>query len=77
MVTENSCNLSEKTSLKNKEVEPGDPIQMNIYQSNTYKKYLRLLHFDDKSKVQERQHVKDQQLCTPIFVAYPTIPSSN
>ena len=39
MVTKNSCNQNNKwTSLKNKEVEPVEPVQMDIYQSNTYVK---------------------------------------
>ena len=40
-------------------------------------KYLSWLYFDDEPRVQERQQVKDQQLCISLFVAYPTIPSSN
>ena len=27
---------NEQTSLEDKEVEPGEPVQMNIYQSNVY-----------------------------------------
>ena len=65
------------TSLENKEVEPVQPVQINIYQSNTYKKDLSWLHFDDKPRVQERQQVKDQQSCISVFAVYPTIPSSN
>ena len=34
---------------------------MNIYQSNTYKKDLNWLHFDDEPKEEDRQQVKDQQ----------------
>ena len=32
---------------------------MNIYQSNTYRKDLSWLHFDDEPMVQDRQQVKD------------------
>ena len=76
-MTEKSCNLSENewTALENKEVEPVEPDQMNIYQSNTYRKDLSWLHFDDEPRVQERQQEKDQQSCIPIFIAYLT--SSN
>ena len=42
------------------EVEPVQAVQMNICQSNTYRKDLRWLHFDDEPRVQERQKVKDQ-----------------
>ena len=38
--------------LKNKEVEPAEPVQMNIYQSNTYRKDLSWLHFDNYPRVQ-------------------------
>ena len=42
-------------------VEPLEPVQMNIYQSNTYKKDLGWLHFNDEPRVEERQQVKEQQ----------------
>ena len=41
---------------KNKEVEPFQPVQMNIYQSNTCRKEICWLHFDNKPRVQEKQH---------------------
>ena len=50
---------------------------MDIYQSNTYRRDLSWLHLDDEPKVQEREQVKDQQSYISIFVAYPTISSSN
>ena len=40
--------------MQSSEVEPVDPVQMNIYQSNTYRKDLNWLHYDDESRVQER-----------------------
>ena len=52
---------NEETSLENTEMEPVDPAQMNIYQSNNFKKDLSWLHFDDEPRVQERQQMKDQQ----------------
>ena len=42
------------TLLKRNKVEPVEPIQMNIYQSNMYRKDLHLLHFDNEPRVQER-----------------------
>ena len=42
---------------------------MNIYHSNTYRKDLSWLHFDDEPRVQGRQQVKDQQSCITVFVA--------
>ena len=69
---------TERTSLKNREVESVEPVQINIYQNNTYKKHLSWLYFNNELRVQERQQVKDQQSYSPtVFVAYLTIPSSN
>ena len=51
-------------------VKPVEPVQMNIYQSNTYRKDLTWLHFDNELSLQERQQVKDQQPCILVFVAY-------
>ena len=61
MVTENNAiyQNNEQTSFENKEVKPVEPVQVNIHQSNTYKKDLSWLHFDDEPRVQERQQVKD------------------
>ena len=50
---------------------------MKIYERNTYRKDLSWLHFNDDPKLQERQQAKDQQTFIFVFVAYPTIPSSN
>ena len=58
-------------------MEPVDPVQMNIYQSNTYREDSVWLLFDNEPRVQKKQQVKDQQSCISLFVAYPTIPSSN
>ena len=35
-----------------------EPVQMNIYQSNFYRKDLNWLNFNDGSRVQEGQQVK-------------------
>ena len=37
------------------EVEPVKPIQTNIYRSNTYRKDLSWLHFDDEPRVGSRE----------------------
>ena len=47
------------TSIK--EVEPAEPDQMNICQSNNYRKELSWQHFEDEPRVQERQQVKEGQ----------------
>ena len=65
---------NEQTSLKNKEVKLVEPVQKKIYQSNTYRKDVSQLHFDNEPRAHERQQVKDQQCCIFGFVVYPTIP---
>ena len=70
------CQNNKQTSLKNKEVESVEPVQLNTNQSNTYKG-LSLLIFDDEPKVQERQKVKDHQSYLFVFVAYLTFPNSS
>ena len=45
----------QRTSLENNEAQPVQPVQINIYQSNIYRKDL----YDDR-KVEERQQVLDQ-----------------
>ena len=64
---------------ENKDEEPVEPVQMNIYQyqSNIYRKDLNWLHIDNEPRVQDSQQVKDQQSSISGFVAYLTIPSSN
>ena len=57
-----------QTYLRNKEVEPVEPVQMYMYQSNTYRKDLSWLHFNNEPKVQEWQQVKDQQSYISVFV---------
>ena len=47
-------------------MEPVQSVQMDIYQSNTYRKELSRLHFLDVSRVQERQQVNNPQ--SYIFV---------
>ena len=42
---------NEWTSLENIEVEPVEPVQMNMYQSNIYRKDLSWLHFNDKPRI--------------------------
>ena len=61
---------------ENKEEEPVELVQMNIYQSNTYRKDLSWLHLDDEPRVQERQQMEDQQSCKSVFVVCLTFPRS-
>ena len=58
-------------------MEPVKPVQMNIYQSNTNRKDLSWIHFDDKPRLQERQNMKDQQSYVSISVAYLKISSTS
>ena len=64
-------------SLKNKELELLKPDQMDMYQSNIYRKDLILLHFNDEPEVQEKQQVTDLQSPVSIFARYVAILSSN
>ena len=51
-------------------------VQMNIYQSNNYRKDLSWLHVDNDPEVQEKEQVMDQQSYISVFVVYITIQSS-
>ena len=44
-----------------RKVEPHEPVQRNIYQSNTYRKDLNWLHLSNELRVQKEQQLKDQQ----------------
>ena len=63
MVTEKHAiyQNNEETSLANKEMEPVETVQKNIYQSNDYRIDLSWLHFNDEPRNKKRQQVKDQQ----------------
>ena len=52
---------------QNKEAEPVQPVQMNIDQSNFYRKDLSWLHFDNEPRVQERKQVKDNSPMYPFL----------
>ena len=58
-------------------MEPVEPVQMNIYQSNTFRNDIGGLNFNNEPRVQERQQEKEQQPCITVFIAYLTIPRSN
>ena len=68
LISRNGDKKAEWTSLENKEAEPIEPAQMNIYQSNTYGKDLSWPQFEDEPRVQERQQVKDQQCSAYLFL---------
>ena len=44
---------------KNEDAELVQPVQISIYQNSAYKKDLSWLHFDEESRAEERQLVKD------------------
>ena len=76
---ESSCVRRETVDIgrENKEVEPAEQVQMKIYQSNTDRKDLSGLYFNDEPRVHERQQGKNQKSCISIFVTYPAVLSSN
>ena len=46
-------------------MQPVQPVEMNFYQSNTYRRDLIWMHLGDEPRFQERQQVKDQQSYSP------------
>ena len=52
---------NEWTCKKNKQMESVQSVQMNIYQSNTYRKDLSWQHFNNQPRVQQKQQVYDQE----------------
>ena len=49
-------------------MEPVQLVQMNICQSNTYRKYFSRLDFNNKQKIQQRPQVKDQESYIPVSI---------
>ena len=56
-------------------MEPVEPVQIDTYQINTYRKDLSWLHFDNQLRDQEKQQVMEKQSNISIFVAYPIFSS--
>ena len=46
--------IMQSIRFEKKEMEPIEPVQMNIYESNVYRKDLSWLHLDNDPRVQER-----------------------
>ena len=55
---------------ENEEVEPLQPVQVSIYQSNIFRKDIHWLHFEHEPRVQERQQLKDQQSYISVSGVY-------
>ena len=72
-----SIRIKSRPPLRIRKWDQLSQFRQTSYQSNTYRKDLSWLHFKVEPRVQERQQVKDQRSCLSVFVAYPTIPSSN
>ena len=53
-----SIRIMSRPSLENKEVERIQPVQMNIYQYNTYGKDLSWLYFNDDSRLKMTVRLK-------------------
>ena len=51
------------------------PVQINIYQSNTYKKGFSWSHLDHEPRVQERQQVFDQHSYNHVSAVYLIYPN--
>ena len=52
-----TCYNSKITFHESKNMEPVQPVQVNIYQSSIYREDLSWLLFDDESKIHEKQQV--------------------
>ena len=59
---------------ENEEVEPVQPVQMKIYQSNTYRIELSLLHLYNEPKIKK---AVSERSTVPVSPACLTYPSSN
>ena len=60
-MTEKSCNLLEKrVNLPQEKGIETSLVQINIYQSNSYKNDLSWLCFEDEPRVQKRQQIEDE-----------------
>ena len=72
---------NEWTYHENMEVEPVQPVQMKIQQSNTYRKDSNWLYYDDEPWIKQsyiqQWYVSIQQWYVSIPVAYSTYPRSN
>ena len=55
-----SIRITSRPPMRKKEVEQAEPVQFNFCKSNTYRKDLSWLHFDDEPRAQERYKIKDQ-----------------
>ena len=53
------------------------PVQINIYQSNTYKKDFSWSHLDHEPRVQERQQMLNQRSYKHVSAIYLIYPSSS
>ena len=62
---------------ENRQVEPVQPVQKDINQSNTHRKDLSWLHFEDEPRAHEMHQVKNQQYYIPVSVAYLSYTSSS
>ena len=57
-------------------MEPVQPVQINIYPSNTYRDDLYWPYFDDEPRFQVRQQMRDQQSYMRVSLPYLTYPSN-
>ena len=68
---------NEQIPLEKKEVEPLEPVQLNIDQSSTYQEMLAGYISTMWPRLHEKQEVKDQQSYISVLVAFLTFPSSS
>ena len=58
-------------------MEAVQPVYMNMYQIDIFRKDISWVHLHDEPRVQEKEQVKIQQFYITVSVAHPTNPSDN
>ena len=69
-----SIRTTSRLSSKIKKMDLVEPVQMNIYESNSYRKDLSWLHFSNEPRVQEKVKVASE---VPAVLHYLTTPSNS
>ena len=68
---------NEWTSHENKEVESVQPVHLNFYRSNAYRKEFSWLHFYNEPRVHEKHQKLDQQANISFSETYLACSSSS
>ena len=69
-----SIRTTSRLSSKIKKMDLVEPVRMNIYESNSYRKDLSWLHFSNEPRVQEKVKVASE---VPAVLHYLTTQSNS